>query len=130
LPVVAILTLKYLATPEEGRGRMGSLRLCTTNFHHCSIQWYKKGPRSNEDIMERFAKKVWNWFRDAHVFEHAGYPVPILTFMLLTWRIGWAPNNASRWQIKFNSAFKVLKTYSRQNVYWSSCKVPIILVRF
>jgi hypothetical protein len=31
-----------------------------------------------------------------------------LTFTLLTWRIWWAPNIVSRWQIKFNSAFKGL----------------------
>jgi len=31
-----------------------------------------------------------------------------LTFMLLTWRIGWAPNNASKWQMGINSAFKGL----------------------
>jgi len=35
----------------------------------------------------------------------------------LTWKIWWAPNNASRWQIAFQSAFKGLKhyhcTYSR-----------------
>ena len=29
------------------------------------------------------------------------------------WRIGWAPNNASKWQVGFNSAFKGLK----QNKY-------------
>jgi len=29
-----------------------------------------------------------------------------LTLILLTWRIWWAPNNASRWQMGFNSAFK------------------------
>jgi hypothetical protein len=29
-----------------------------------------------------------------------------LTLILLTWRIWWAPNNASKWQIWFNSAFK------------------------
>jgi len=28
---------------------------------------------------------------------------------LLTWRIGWAPNNASKWHMGFNSAFKELK---------------------
>jgi len=33
-----------------------------------------------------------------------------LTLILLTWRIWWAPNNASRWQMGFNSAFKVLNT--------------------
>jgi hypothetical protein len=31
-----------------------------------------------------------------------------LTRILLTWRIRWAPNNASRWQMGFNSAIKVL----------------------
>jgi hypothetical protein len=33
---------------------------------------------------------------------------PPLTLILLTWRIWWAPNNASRWQMGFNSAFKGL----------------------
>jgi hypothetical protein len=32
-----------------------------------------------------------------------------LTLILLTWNIGWAPNNASKWQMEFNSAFKGLK---------------------
>jgi hypothetical protein len=31
-----------------------------------------------------------------------------LTLILLTWRIWWAPNNASKWQNGFNWAFKVL----------------------
>ena len=31
-----------------------------------------------------------------------------LTLILLTWRIWWAPNNASKWQMGFNSAFKGL----------------------
>ena len=29
---------------------------------------------------------------------------------MLTWRIGWAPNNASKWQMGFNMAFKGLKS--------------------
>jgi len=32
----------------------------------------------------------------------------VLTHTLLTWRIWWAPNNASRWQMGFNSAFQGL----------------------
>jgi len=32
----------------------------------------------------------------------------VLTLILLTWRIWWAPNNASRWQTGFNSAIKWL----------------------
>ena len=35
-------------------------------------------------------------------------PTTQLTLILLTWRIWWAPNNASRWQMGFNSAFKGL----------------------
>jgi hypothetical protein len=31
-----------------------------------------------------------------------------LTLALLTWSIWWAPNNANRWQMGFNSAFKGL----------------------
>jgi len=31
-----------------------------------------------------------------------------LTLSLLTWRIRWAPNNAIRWQMGFNSAFNPL----------------------
>jgi len=37
--------------------------------------------------------------------------VHALTLILLTWRIWWAPNNVSRWQMGFNSAFKGLKPY-------------------
>ena len=32
-----------------------------------------------------------------------------LTLYLLTWRIWWGPNKASRWQMGFNSAFKGVK---------------------
>jgi len=32
----------------------------------------------------------------------------LLTLILLTWRIWWAANNASRWQMGFNSAFQGL----------------------
>jgi len=35
-----------------------------------------------------------------------------LTLILLTWRMWRAPNNAGKWQMGFNSAFKGLITYS------------------
>jgi hypothetical protein len=31
-----------------------------------------------------------------------------LTLILLTWNIGWAPNNARKWQMEFNLVFKGL----------------------
>jgi len=43
----------------------------------------------------------------------------ILTLILLTWRIWWSPNNASRWQMGFNSAFKGLKNkHTKINCQW------------
>jgi hypothetical protein len=44
----------------------------------------------------------------------------VLTLILLTWRIGWAPNNASKWQMEFNSAFKGLM--NNRHLPLSSCK--------
>jgi len=35
-------------------------------------------------------------------------PLLFLTLILLTWKIRWAPNNASKWQMGYNSAFKGL----------------------
>jgi len=40
--------------------------------------------------------------------EQLKYLGTTLTLILLTWRIWWASNNASRWQMGFNSAFKGL----------------------
>ena len=45
-----------------------------------------------------------------------------LTLTLLTWKIRWAPNNVSKWQMGFNSAFKGLNT--AQHV--SGILMPII----
>jgi len=38
-----------------------------------------------------------------------------LTLSQLTWRIRWASNNASKWQMEFNSAFKWFITYYSPN---------------
>jgi hypothetical protein len=42
--------------------------------------------------------------------------VQVLTLILLTWRLWWAPNNASKWQMRFNSAFKVLINNNNNNL--------------
>jgi len=44
-----------------------------------------------------------------------------LTFYLLTWKIWWAPNNASKGQMGFNSAFKGLIISSHLRPETSSC---------
>jgi hypothetical protein len=42
-----------------------------------------------------------------------------LTLILLIWRICRAPNNVSKWQMGFNSAFKRLNDVGRPNVMFS-----------
>jgi len=41
---------------------------------------------------------------DRILAHHAECNDDILTLILLMWRIWWASNNASRWQMGFNSA--------------------------
>ena len=91
--------------------------------------------------------------------SHKGHDFPkkLLILTLLTWIIWWIPNNASRWQMGFNLAFKglninintkrvfsfsvqiltetflILRRNGRDkiiNMQLSSCKVPVIIVRF
>jgi hypothetical protein len=46
-----------------------------------------------------------------------------LILILLTWRIWWAPNNSSRWQMGFNAEFKVLITILEHWWLWSYFKI-------
>jgi len=48
------------------------------------------------------------WLAERAVFEHRLGQTYFLTLILLTWIIWWSPNNASKWQMEFNSAFKWL----------------------
>jgi hypothetical protein len=42
------------------------------------------------------------------MYDISSLSVNDLTFILLTWRKWWTPNNASKWQMGFNSGFKGL----------------------
>ena len=44
-----------------------------------------------------------------YIYDISSVRVNYLTLILLTWRKWWAPNNASKWQMGFNSVFKALK---------------------
>jgi len=44
-----------------------------------------------------------------------------LNLILLTWRIGWAHNNASKWQMGFNLAFKGLNRIRKLPTVWPIC---------
>jgi hypothetical protein len=52
------------------------------------------------------------------IFDKQTGDVYPLTLILLTWRIWWAPNNASRWRMEFNSAFKGLKLLLCSHPLW------------
>jgi hypothetical protein len=49
-----------------------------------------------------------------------------LTLILLVWKIGWAPNNASKWQMGFNSMFKRLITIIRERTVWALLKLLLL----
>jgi len=57
--------------------------------------------------------------------------IQVLTLILLTWKIWWAPSNASRWQMGFNSAFKGLRCiWNRHYTKLIFCPPCSWLVRF
>jgi hypothetical protein len=67
------------------------------------------------------ASEAWELANEATLFHMSGHSEQErtltylvfrgLTLILLTWRIWWTPNNASRWQMGFNSAFKGLSDF-------------------
>jgi hypothetical protein len=57
-----------------------------------------------------------------------------LILILLTWRIWWAPNNASKWQMGFSSAFRGLKSiikfgFQHSHIFWLVCEPYIWLMQ-
>ena len=52
-----------------------------------------------------------------YIYDISSLRVNDLTLILLTWRKWWAGNNASKWQMGFNSAFKGLITVVRFGTY-------------
>ena len=50
-----------------------------------------------------------------------------LTLILLKWRIWWAPNNASKWRMGFNWAFKGLKKFCCNFKMFNACDNQIQL---
>ena len=77
---------------------------------------------------QRFSVLIFS--RHTHTKQHSLYEFQTfrfsslrLTLNPLTWKIWWAPNNFSRWQMGFNSAFKGLNNFPNwHNVPDSGCK--------
>ena len=55
-----------------------------------------------------------------YIYDIGSLRVNDLTLILLMWRKWWTPNNASKWQMGFNSAFKGLSCHSVSCCHYSS----------
>jgi len=76
----------------------------------CYVVWVIPSTSQNFNIFVFKTEAVEDQFftLDCLTFEGEGRMI-LLTLILLTWRIWWAPNNASKWQMRFDSVFKGLK---------------------
>jgi len=69
--------------------------VCIAIRNSCSVSWYTlRNVSLSAPFRHREGEALWLSLR--------------LTLILLTWRIWWAANNVSRWQMVFNSAYKEL----------------------
>jgi hypothetical protein len=122
VPIVlhcAHLSVRDCSTYCFTEGRVG------TNRGWLGLQCYKI------NILRRlgFSQQSWrslkfpgikhcvDWCRVVHVAENNSGCIfgvkdslDFLTLIMLTWKIWWAPNNDSKWQMGFNSAFKGLNS--------------------
>ena len=53
-----------------------------------------------------------------YIYDISSLRVNDLTLILLTWRKWWTPNNASKWQMGFNSAFEGLSYMQIYDLPW------------
>jgi hypothetical protein len=99
LSFVAYQALKYFSTFSHKRHdilkKFNKQKMCVFIFIF-STPLFRKLSHSRK-----------NWARYDNNEYWSSCKVP-LTLILLTWRIRWAPNNASKWQMGFNSVFKGL----------------------
>ena len=65
-------------------------------------------PSGNLRETTRLARERFSWYLALEYFSKNCREYSILTLYLLTWKIWWSPNNVSKWQMRFNSAFKGL----------------------
>jgi hypothetical protein len=76
--------------------------------------------------MYSLVSKMGGVFTDCMLeFYYLSWHSLVLTLILLTWRIWWAPNNTSKWQMGFNSAFKGLKNYLIQEIFSERQEGPL-----
>ena len=89
-------------------------------WHVCDKFSFKLGRRAAETfrVIEVASSEhvvwpqVFEWFSKLQIYVTSVEGIKCLghtlTLILLTWRIWWAPNSSSKWQMGFNLAFKGL----------------------
>jgi hypothetical protein len=89
-----------------------NIRVMKTNLIHClSSVYFLNQPLHVSNIFVAHHQEIYCVYLANCLL--AGRPTDSqLTLILLTWRIWWARNNASKWQMGYNSALKGLNIYS------------------
>jgi hypothetical protein len=108
---------------ETSKGSRGCTKTACENARTSKCYGSRGG---RQQIFDLLHPKLWmklrnEWHRARHVYTRTVLSripflwevthcliVALLTFILLMWRIWWAPNNTSKCQMGFNSAFKGL----------------------
>jgi hypothetical protein len=65
----------------------------------------------------RYCASGWFHYRNVKIIQFTNMKFKVLTLILVTWKVRWVPNNASRWQMGFNSGFKGLNICK---LFWCS----------
>ena len=94
VPPTAFDTVKHSIRPEPS-----FLKQCRRKVSWPNLKYYT-------DVHTEAMRKTTTILSRWSIFD--------LTLILLTWRIWWVPNNASKWQIGFNLAFEGLTEEKRQ----------------
>jgi hypothetical protein len=105
-----VLNIEVLNRRKRKYGRMKSLDNISKRLGYFPI-WSIVHQWTSEFTKALFS----NWVN----IEMKYFGVIVLTLTPPTWRrIWWAPNNANRWQMGFNLAFKVLMLKSTMKYRW------------
>jgi hypothetical protein len=113
-----ILRMAYFSENSEHKIPQKLLQMLPKIFH--AVRWTKwerhKVWRSQclNFVILRTLLKPADVYDQTHTSLWCLFPlfVPYLTLILLTWRIWWAPNNTSKWQMGFNPTSEGLTTLS------------------
>ena len=80
----------------------------------------------DRDSLLPYSQRPATYFFPTLMQSRYSYPI-CLTLTLLTWRIWWSRNNASRWQMSFNSAFNVFRFSEFLNIFHISYHLRAVL---